>query len=83
MDYTVSVADIEGKDPERIQVVLDAFARAVEGGEALIVPIPAGFPMGHVPEIAMRVSHMLRQYKALYEEEDPTELVTATNGSGE
>lgn len=71
MRYSVEIPDVAGKDPERIQVVLDSFAHAIaSGGENLVVPIPSGFDMGRMPEVAMRVAHMLAQYVAL---DEPTE----------
>lgn len=60
--YSVAVAG----EVENAQVKLDRFARQLEDGEALLVPIPAGFPMAAVPEVAARVAFMLRQYVELY-----------------
>ena len=65
--YSVAVSG----DVENAQVKLDRFARQLEDGEALLVPIPAGFPMQAMPEVAARVAFMLRQYVDLYAPKEP------------
>jgi hypothetical protein len=61
-EYTVSVAD----GVQNVEAKLGMFARQLENGEALLTPIPAGFPMQAMPEVAARVAYMLRQYVEIY-----------------
>jgi hypothetical protein len=61
-EYIVSVAD----EVQNAEAKLGMFARQLEAGEALLTPIPRGFPMAAMPEVAARVAHMLRQYADLY-----------------
>jgi hypothetical protein len=65
--YSVAVAG----EVENAQVKLDMFAHTLEDGEALVTPIPRGFPMQAVPEVAARVAFMLRQYVDLYAPKEP------------
>jgi hypothetical protein len=55
---------------ENADVKLSMFARTLESGEAMVVPIPRGFPMHAMPEVAARVHFMLTQYVAVYAEKD-------------
>jgi hypothetical protein len=64
-EYTVTVPDGE-RTPEQVQVALDTFAHAMSMGEALVTPIPSGFPQQCMPEVALRIATMLRQYVAVY-----------------
>jgi hypothetical protein len=61
-DYTVSISD----EVQNAEEKLRTFAWQLEHGEALLTPIPAGFPAAVMPEVAARVAHMLRQYVDLY-----------------
>jgi hypothetical protein len=65
--YTVTVAD----EVQNAEAKLGMFARQLENGEALLTPIPKGFPMQAMPEVAARVAHMLRQYVELYAPKEP------------
>ena len=66
-DYVVAVSD----EVENAQVKLGMFARTLETGEALVTPIPPGFPMAAMPEVAARVAFMLRQYVEVYAAKEP------------
>lgn len=64
-DYVVTVAEGE-RTPEQVQVSLDTFAHSMSQGQALVTPIPNGFPQQCMGEVALRIAHMLRQYIAVY-----------------
>lgn len=66
-EYTVTVAD----QVQNAEAKLGMFARQLENGEALLTPIPKGFPPAAMPEVAARVAQMLRQYAELYAPKDP------------
>jgi hypothetical protein len=74
-EYTVVVDD----EVQNAGVKLDTFARTLENGEAMVVPIPRGFPMQAMPEVAARVHFMLIQYIEVYA---PRESVPNGNGAG-
>jgi hypothetical protein len=61
-NYLVAVAD----HVQNAEVKLSKFAQTLNDGEALVVPIPKGFPMQAMPEVAMRVHFMLTQYVEVY-----------------
>ncbi|MFN2592947.1 MAG: hypothetical protein ABR532_08975 [Candidatus Dormibacteria bacterium] len=60
--YIVEVAD----EVENADVKLSKFAQTLGQGEAMVTPIPRGFPMQAMPELAARVALMMRQYVELY-----------------
>jgi len=66
-DHIVRVSD----EVENADVKLSMFAQTLNNGEALVTPIPRGFPMQAMPEVAARVAHMLRQYVELYALREP------------
>jgi len=63
-EYVIAVSD----EVQNAEAKLGMFARQLENGEALLTPIPAGFPMQAMPEVAARVAFMLRQYVEVYSE---------------
>jgi hypothetical protein len=72
--YSVAVAG----DVENAQVKLDMFAHTLENGEALVTPIPKGFPAAAMPEVATRVAFMLRQYVDVYAAKEPEKEAAQT-----
>jgi hypothetical protein len=66
-DHIVRVSD----EVENADVKLSMFAQTLNNGEALVTPIPRGFPMAAMPEVAARVAFMLRQYVELYAPKEP------------
>lgn len=67
-DITVSVSD----EVENAEVKLSKFAQTLNNGEAMVVPIPRGFPMQAMPEVAARVHFMLTQYIEVYAPKEPS-----------
>lgn len=57
--YSVEVAD--HVEPEQALTKLRRFAQQLGQGEALLVPLPAGFPPEAVPGLAFHVRHIMEQ----------------------
>lgn len=72
--YVVVVDD----EVENAEVKLSMFAQTLNNGEALVTPIPRGFPMQAMPEVAARVVHMLRQYVEVYAAKEPQQEPAST-----
>lgn len=57
--YLVEVAD--HVDPQQAVTKLNRFAQQLAEGEALFVPLPAGFPMEAVPGLAFQIRYWMEQ----------------------